>query len=229
MSDDGPAVDLARGDRVGGYRVLSILGHGKEGVAASALDEFLDVERVLKAYPATQEWTDRLRFVSQAFAALADLGVCPRPVHGGVACSSRHVPMAFLVVEHRVGKPLDELIQSRRWTKNRARRLVAQAADRIAKVHLEGWWLGDFEGGNNIVLFEGEPLFIDIGLDRDDDDGPDYAEDFSCLADIALKLGAQAGCDLLIETSRSLVERSRRRLDRRSFSVWLKKSPLADL
>ena len=67
MSKTGPPVDLARGDRVGLFRVLTILGHGEEGVAATVLDEFLQIERVLKAYPAEAFWVDRLKFVSSTW------------------------------------------------------------------------------------------------------------------------------------------------------------------
>ena len=47
----GPPVELARGDRVGGFHVTSILGWGVEGVTAQVVDEFLALKRVLKAYP----------------------------------------------------------------------------------------------------------------------------------------------------------------------------------
>ena len=40
MSCNGPVVDLARGDRVAGYRVSTVLGHGREGVTATVTDEF---------------------------------------------------------------------------------------------------------------------------------------------------------------------------------------------
>lgn len=227
MSEPGPAVDLARGDRVAGYRVTSVLGHGREGVAATVTDEFLDLQRILKAYPAEPQWVERLRFVAQAFAELAELGVCPRPLHGGVAVSSRSAPMAFLVVEHRLGKPLDQLLNDRRWTAARARRLVADIAQAVARVHASGMSLGDFEAGNNIVLVEGRPLFIDIGLTDDDDPGPHYADDFECLASIARQLGERTGDDELTQVAASLDARCTRRLDRRSFAVWLKHSSLA--
>ena len=69
MSDGGPTVDLARGDRLASYRVTSVLGHGREGVVAAVNDEFLDLDRILKAYPAEPHWVERLRFVAQAFCA----------------------------------------------------------------------------------------------------------------------------------------------------------------
>lgn len=89
--------------------------------------------------------------------------------------------------------------------------------------------MGDFEAGQNIVLYEGKPLFIDIGLADDLDPGPFHQEDFECLASIALKLGERCGDDLLVEVSASLLERSLRRIDRRSFAVWLRSSPLSQI
>ncbi len=147
MSQDGPAVDLARGDRVAGYRVTSVLGHGREGVAATVTDEFLDLERVLKAYPAEPHWVERLRYVAQAFFELAELGVCPISLHGGVTASSRSIPMACLVFERRLGKPLDQMLSGRRWTVWRARRLVADLAETLTRVHATGWLLNLIIGG----------------------------------------------------------------------------------
>ena len=226
MSQDGPVVDLARGDHIDQFRITSVLGHGREGVAAAVIDKVLELPRVLKAYRAEPQWVDRLRYVAKAFAALSEVGVSPRPISGGVALSSRGEPLAYLVVDHRVGRPLAEMIVARRWTVRRARRLVLDVAQAVTRIHDAGWSTGDFEAGGNIVMFEGKPLFIDIGMTDELDPGPFYQEDFECVASIALKLGEACGDELLIETSRSLIERSRRRVDRRSFGVWLRNSLL---
>lgn len=229
MSDDGPVVDLARGDRIGSFLITSVLGHGKEGVAAAVIDEIIQLPRVLKAYPAEPQWVERLRYVAKAFHALSEIGISPRPIIGGVTVSSRSEPVAYLVVDHRVGRPLDEMIQNKRWTVLRARKLVVAVAEAVAQIHEAGWSMGDFEAGQNIVLYEGKPLFIDIGLADDLDPGPFHQEDFECLASIALKLGERCGDDLLVEVSASLLERSLRRIDRRSFAVWLRSSPLSQI
>ena len=226
MSQGGPAVDLARGDRVASYRVTSVLGHGREGVAATVTDEFLALPRILKAYPAEAQWVERLRFVARAFFELAELGVCPRPLNGGVGVTSRQAPVAYLVFERRLGKPLDALLEQGRWTSKRAHRLVADLAVLIARVHAAGWWLGDFEHGNNLVLVHGRPLFIDIALADDTDSGPDWGEDFECLASIARKLGENTGDDRLLAIAHSFDHRRERRLDRRSFAAWLKRNPI---
>ena len=226
MSQGGPAVDLARGDRVAGYRVTSVLGYGREGVATTVTDEFLNIDRVLKAYPAEPYWIERLCYVATAFFALADLGVCPRPLHGGVTVSSPSVPLAYLVFERRLGKSLEVMLRERRWTVGRARQLASDLAEAIAATHAIGWSLGDFEHGNNVVLVQGRPLFVDIGFNDDDEPKPDYGEDFECLASIVRTLGQRARDDALQVMADSLDHRRERRLDRRSFAVWLKRHPI---
>ena len=228
MSDHGPSVDLARGDRVASYHVTSVLGHGREGVVATVFDEFLHLDRTLKAFPAQPQSVGRVRYIAQAFAGLAELGLSPRPLSGGVTVTSRSEPVAFLVFEKRVGKPLDQLVASGRWTRPRARHVVTDIAQAIARVHATGWSLGDFEDGNNIVLFEGRPMFVDIGLVDEDDPGPHYTDDLECLASIALALGRRTKDDLLLRVSRSLRERRSGRLTKRSLAVWLRHSELAD-
>ena len=137
--------------------------------------------------------------------------------------------MAYLVCEKRLGKPLDELLQHRRWTVRRAHGLVSEIAQAIVRVHQTGWSLGDFEAGNNIVLIEGRPLFIDIALNDEDDPGPHYDEDFECLASIARQLADRTGDGLLANVANDLDERRERRLDRRSMSVWLRHSRLSGI
>ena len=111
-------------------------------------------------------------------------------------------------------------------TEPRALDLIVKLTDSVAKVHRIGWALGDFEGGNNIVMASGCPLFVDIGLDYDAFVRPSLEEDFECLADIARRLAQQSGSDRLIEAAGSLADRSTKRLDARSLSVWRTKMGL---
>ncbi len=226
MADDGPPVDLARGDRVGGFRVRSILGWGVEGVSADVVDEFLGVRRVLKAYPAEGYWIGRLRHVAEVFGALSAIDICPAPIVGGVGSTDRGVPLAYFVVERRIGRSLEDMLRQR-WSENRAIDMFESLLDRVSRVHNVGWALGDFAGGNNIVVINRRPLFIDIGFPEGAAARPTYGEDFECLADIARLLAQQSRSTKLIQTARSLVERSERRLDRRSLFTWRSRAPFA--
>ena len=42
-------------------------------------------------------------------------------------------------------------------------------AQAVTRIHDAGWSTGDFEAGGNIVMFEGKPLFIDIGMTDETD------------------------------------------------------------
>lgn len=216
-----PPVELARGDRVGGHRITSILGWGREGVAAEATDEFLQLPRVLKAYPAEAVYVDRVRHVADAFGKLSELDLSPRPLSGGVASTNRGVPVVYLVVERRVGRPLDQLLM-KPWSKARAGKAFAQIAHSVARVHRTGWAIGDFQAGNNIVLHEDRYLFIDIGM-SDEEEQPSYFDDFVCLCDLAERLARLSTCDRLQELSEALTERAESRLDRRSLTVLLRR------
>ena len=219
MSGDEPPVDLARGDRVGGFCVRSILGWGAEGVAADVRDEFLGVHRVLKAFPATSFWIKRIRYVTEVLLKLGALDVCPAPITGGVSSTNRGVPVVYLVVERRIGRPLEAMFK-RPWSEARALGFMDNLVDAVARVHDIGWAMGDFEAGNNIVVIKGKPLFIDIGFGDEPFGRPSFEEDFECLADVARRLAQQSGSLGLIKAARSLADRSERRLNRRSLSVW---------
>ena len=225
MSSDGPPIDLVRGDRLGGFKVCSVLGWGSEGVAADVKDEFINVHRVLKGFPATPFWVNRIRYVTEVFLKLSALDVCPMPIAGGVRATSRGIPVAYLVTDHRIGRPLSELL-TRRWSEARAIKTAAKLIDCVARVHRFGWAFGDFEAGNNIVLFNKRPLFIDIGFGSEPFERPSFGEDFDCLADVTRRLAQQSGSLKLLEAAASLAERGDQRLDRRSLTVWKSRSTI---
>lgn len=226
MSTRTPPVELARGDRVGGHRITSILGWGREGVAAEATDEFLYLPRVLKVFPAERCYVDRVRHVAEAFGKMAEFDLSPRPISGGVSSTSRGVPVVYLVVEGRVGRSL-EMLLTKPWSKPRARAAFTQIAASVARVHRTGWAIGDFQGGNNIVLHDDRYLFVDIGL-SDADNQPSFADDFECLSDLASRLSLLSGSEWLQELSEAITDRTDKRLDRRSLAVLLRRLGVID-
>ena len=113
------------------------------------------------------------------------------------------------------------------WSERRAIACLSKIARKVARVHLAGWSLGDFEAGNNIVLIRNDPVFVDLGLDRDAFVRPPLTDDFECLADVARRLAEQSGSAALHDVAVSLAERAESRLTRRSLNSWLKRSKLA--
>ena len=117
------------------------------------------------------------------------------PIIGGVAATSRGIPTAYLVVERQDRQAAGGGAAKALVGAESLGSAWASLTERLAKVHSVGWAMGDFEAGNNIVLIKDQPMFVDVGLDREAFVRPSFEEDFECLADIARRLAQQSGSD----------------------------------
>ncbi len=104
---------------------------------------------------------DRLRLEAQALAKLRHPNIVE--IYGWGGTLDRR---PFLVLEHLVGKPLDELLRTRRWLPAReAIALVRQLAAALVAVHAVGMVHRDIKPSNAFVCEPGTTLkLLDFGI-----------------------------------------------------------------
>ncbi len=190
---DEPSPPRARGDSIGRYVVVDLIGRGGMGVVYGAWDPQLDRRIALKlmtlgSRTSTGVWIDgeihRLRLLreAQALARLEhpnvvkvhDVGVCRTGEHGAIGAEQ-----VFIAMEYVAGRSL------RAWLRADKRGLPAMldvflAAGRgLAAAHEAGLVHRDFKPDNVLVSETGEVKVVDFGLARDcrSDDRPRAPDD----------------------------------------------------
>jgi hypothetical protein len=163
----GPPDRLGRGDRVGRYLVLELLGEGGMGAVYRVYDPQLDRSLALKLLTRRAgsagevlEARERLLREAQSMARLAHPNVV-RVHDAGIV--DDHVYIAMDLVEGRTLK---------RWLKERARGwqeivgVLQAAGEGLAAAHEVGLVHRDFKPDNVLVDDQGRVLVADFGLAR---------------------------------------------------------------
>jgi len=150
------------GQRLGVYKILSLLGAGGMGVVYKARDMRLNRSVAIKALPADQvgDPERRRRFIQEARAASALNHPNIITVHdvgseGGID---------FIVMEYVAGKTLDQSILRKGLRLNETLKIAIQMADALAKAHSAGIVHRDLKPTNVMVTEEGLVKVLDFGL-----------------------------------------------------------------
>jgi serine/threonine protein kinase len=182
---------LAPGTLLDGYRLGLPLGRGEEGVVYQAVERTTRLPFALKLLHAPgREGRHLAARTARVFHKLRGTGAVATYHRCGLAGER-----VYLVFDRLDGVPLEVLLRRRRWsqawTAEEACLLLHAMAHKLAAVHRCGLAIGDFTGGNNIVLVGGrEPVFCDVDVGEPGFDNRDYAFDLELLAELAIDLAA---------------------------------------
>ncbi len=150
-------------ERIGGYRVFSLLGRGGQGTVYRGVHPTLGRDVVIKVGPPDAGLRpDRLAEEGRVLAGLDHPGLI-RVYDLGV---DRGRP--FLVMEYVAGRTLEQYARGRRVTPGEAARLVISLARALAYAHGRGVVHGDVKPANVLIDENGEARLIDFGLARVD-------------------------------------------------------------
>jgi len=223
---------LASGTLVHGYRIVRYLGHGWEGIAYRAVEQLTGAVRVLKVYEVSNSREfDYVCHVARSFERLAASGAVARYHHMGEyrSIAARHY--AYLVLDHIPGPPLARLLTRKRtWGRRTACAIGLRLWSRLAAAHRLGRAIGDFEGGNNIVVAPGAwPLFCDIEAGTPTSPNTRYKQDVLLLAALIHRLGRHARCVELVHLGSQLARYRRGTVRRNTLSAELAHNGLDEI
>ncbi|MGE0553581.1 MAG: serine/threonine protein kinase [Gemmatimonadales bacterium] len=162
---------VARGEPVGPYRLLELIGMG--GMGAVYLAERADGEfdqrvaiKLMRAGPLGPEALERFRRERQILAWLDHPNIA-RLLDGGMAVAG-----PYLVMEHVAGVPIDRYADQRRLDLAQRIRLFLSVVGAVDHAHRNLVVHRDLKPGNILVTDAGQVKLLDFGIARlTEDDG----------------------------------------------------------
>src|SRR5688500_16149970 len=153
---------LEPGTRLAHYRIASKIGEGAMGVVYEAHDTRLPRSVALKVLPADKlaDATRKQRFVQEAKAASALNHPNIVTIHDIGSADG----VDFIVMEHVVGKTLEQLIPPNGMAPALVMGYGVQIADALSKAHAVGIVHRDLKTSNIMVTNEGRIKIMDFGI-----------------------------------------------------------------
>jgi serine/threonine protein kinase/Tol biopolymer transport system component len=150
------------GRKLGHYQILGVLGAGGMGEVYKARDTQLGRYVAIKVLPShlVSDPERKKRFVHEAKAASALNHPNIVTIHEIASDNG----MNFLVMEHVVGKTLDELIPRRGMRLKEALTVAIQIAEALAAAHAVGIIHRDLKPTNIMVAENGQVKVLDFGV-----------------------------------------------------------------
>ena len=158
-------MELEAGQRIGPYRILSVIGSGGMGTVYLAVDTRLRRNVALKFIQPdptadAQAIVGRLLNEARAASALNHPNVCQIYDVGGEG------PESWIAMEHVEGRPLSELVQPAGLPMHEVIRLGVQIADGLAHAHSRGILHRDLKTANIVCDSGGRARILDFGIAR---------------------------------------------------------------
>jgi formylglycine-generating enzyme required for sulfatase activity/predicted Ser/Thr protein kinase len=156
-------------EKLGRFRIISVLGEGAFGTVCKAHDPQLDRDVAVKVPRAGSlaSDSDRERFLREARAAagLSHPNICR--VHEVGETEGRD----YIVMELVAGKPLSDFIAKGNVQPRQAALAVRKVALGLEEAHAKGIVHRDLKPANVMINNRGEPIIMDFGLARLDRPG----------------------------------------------------------
>lgn len=151
-----------KGQVIGHYKILSVLGKGGQGAVYKALDTRLDRTVALKTLPHqfSIDETNRKRFQREAKLAssLDHPNICT--VHDLTEIDGAH----FIVMQFVEGKNVRQLVDGRPLELKSALKIAIQVCDALAAAHARGIIHRDIKAHNIVITGDGNVKILDFGL-----------------------------------------------------------------
>jgi serine/threonine protein kinase len=145
-------MSLASGTRLGPYEITEQIGGGGMGEVYKALDTRLN--RFVAIKTSREKYNERFEREMRAIASLSHPNICV--LHD--------VGPDFIVMELLEGQTLQQLLQSRRLTRDESIRIAEQMAEALHAAHAKGVTHRDIKPSNVFVSPRGHVKVLDFGL-----------------------------------------------------------------
>ncbi len=164
LGSNRPWQELQRGDCLGRYLVLELIGRGSMGQVYSAYDPKLNRKVALKLLAASRGHREalRCRLIREA-RALARLS---HPNVVAVFDAETVDGQVFIATEFVVGQTLSEWLRNGRRSRAEILGILADAGQGLAAAHEAGLVHRDFKGSNIMVADNHRVVVLDFGLAR---------------------------------------------------------------
>ena len=162
----GDAPKEAMPARIGGYRVIRLLGRGGMGVVYEAEQDSPTRRVALKVMRSWPSGNARIRFQHEAelLARLQHPGLAQIYEVGSAVVGGMTVP--FFAMELVRGEPLDRHVREHRLDLRDRLELIAKVGDAVHHAHQKGIVHRDLKPANVLVDERGDPRVLDFGVAR---------------------------------------------------------------
>lgn len=159
-----PAPELKRGDSLGRYLLLELVGRGSMGQVYSGYDPKLDRRVALKVLPAKRGQHEALR--ARLIREARSLARLNHPNVVSVFDAEATKGRVFIATEFVVGKTFSAWLRAEHRPRADILEVLCQAGRGLAAAHEAGLVHRDFKGSNVMVADDGRVLVLDFGLAR---------------------------------------------------------------
>jgi serine/threonine protein kinase len=177
---------LEPGTRIGNYKILEPLGRGWEGEVYEVEEVPTEARRALKILPKENFKSVRdIIHTAWFFEQLASTGSVARYYHMGQWFFQDDEGVYYLVFERLDGINLKEFLKHELDQKKCAS-LFLQICQKLCSIHNEGYAVGDFSNGENIIVINKNctPIFCDLNSGKADRPNTNYKNDLEELGDL---------------------------------------------
>ncbi len=215
-----PGGVLHRGDTVGRYVVLELVGEGAMGRVYASYDPVLDRKVALKLLHPLVEWPEAQERLLREAKALARVS---HPHLVGVHDAGAFASSVFIAMEFVDGQTLRTWLASARRTPTEIVATFVQAGTGLAAAHAAGLVHRDFKPENVLVGRDGRIRVSDFGLARDvaDPHPPTQAPPLEDASPLHTATGALVGTPAYMAPEQLLGLRADARSDQFGFCVAL--------
>ena len=146
-------------ERIGGYRIVGVIGQGGMGTVYEAEQESPRRRVALKLISfATPELLKRFEYEAEILGRLSHPGIA-KIIEAGVADGRPYFAMELIE-----GAPLTDFVRRAKLGTRQRLELLARIADAVQHAHLQGVVHRDLKPGNILVEQDGTPRLLDFGV-----------------------------------------------------------------